>query len=191
MIFAVIGVMACFGTILYLQLYNALLFLGAWMSFGAIALINILMLTFLITMILMGKFGQAAPGTDEGEDQEDLEIRGPDAGKGGYEDIPDLDKNVEIYDEKILEADEEYERSTHKGSLIVVKKGTRASIAKGSLNHNALSDEVDDEERSFHYQSGNPLDNSHRSKRQRTGTELSIPLLGEIDDHDKDYAKDI
>jgi hypothetical protein len=50
-----------------------------------------------------------------------------------------------------LEADEEYERSTHKGSLIVVKKGSRVSIAKGSLNHNALSDEVDDEERSFHY----------------------------------------
>lgn len=120
------------------------------MSFAGIAVIDFAMLVFLLIMIFMGKFGQAAPGTDEGEDQEDLEIRGPDAGKGGYEDIPDLDKNVEIYDEKILEADEEYERSTHKGSLIVVKKGSRASIAKGSLNHNVLSDEQDDD-KSFHY----------------------------------------
>jgi hypothetical protein len=57
MIFAVIGVMACFGTILYLQLYNALLFLGAWMSFAGIALIDFVMLVFLLIMIFMGKFG--------------------------------------------------------------------------------------------------------------------------------------
>lgn len=57
MIFAIIGVMACFGTILYLQLYNALLFLGPWMSFAGIAAIDIVMLVFLLIMIFMGKFG--------------------------------------------------------------------------------------------------------------------------------------
>jgi len=54
-----------------------------------------------------------------------LDVRGPDAGSGGYADIPKLEVN-DVWDEKILEADEEFERSTYRGSVVVVKKGSRA-----------------------------------------------------------------
>lgn len=77
MIFAVIGVMSAIGSIIYLQLYGVLydLYPGApWLSFGVIAVIDGVFLIFLILMIMLGKFGDAAAGTeDEGD-----EIRGPD-----------------------------------------------------------------------------------------------------------------
>ena len=49
-------------------------------SFGTIVLFDVVWLVILVAFILMGKYGQAAPGTEEGEDPEKLEILGPDAG---------------------------------------------------------------------------------------------------------------
>lgn len=56
------------------------------MAFGTVALIDFVWLIFLLIMIAIGKFGQAPAGV--GDDEEDMEVRGPDAGKGGYADIP-------------------------------------------------------------------------------------------------------
>lgn len=123
MIFAVIGVMGAIGSIVYLEVYNALYDYGTWMAFGVIAMIDSVMLLFVLSMIAIGKFGQAAAGTEDGEDQEEMDLRGPDAGAGGYADIPKLETN-EVYDEKILEADEEYERSTVRGSIVIKRKGS-------------------------------------------------------------------
>jgi hypothetical protein len=68
------------------------------------------MLIFLLVMIFIGKFGSAAEGTEDFDELE--EIRGPDAGSSGIEDIQaDL--------EKIAEDDAEYENSTLKGSLVL------------------------------------------------------------------------
>jgi len=41
---------------------------AAWMAFGVIAGIDFIMLIFLLIMISLGKFGQAAAGTEDGED---------------------------------------------------------------------------------------------------------------------------
>lgn len=43
------------------------------------------MLIFLLIMIFIGKFGKAAEGTEDFDELE--EIRGPDAGSSGIEDI--------------------------------------------------------------------------------------------------------
>jgi hypothetical protein len=104
-----------------------------------------------------------------------MELRGPDAGKGGYADIPELEDKQEIYDERILEADEEYERSTRKGSIapIVVKKN-RGSVVKGSLNHNILSGEDPDED-DFQYDGTLPRGSFNNDVR-RTESAISIPL---------------
>jgi len=47
-------------------------------------------LIFLLICISLGKFGQAANGTEE--DEETVNIRGFDGGKGGYADIPILEE---------------------------------------------------------------------------------------------------
>jgi MFS family permease len=67
MIFAVIGVMAALGSIVYLQLYGLLIrlyYYPAW-AFATIGLIDIFMVLFLFLMIFLGKFGDPAVGTDE------------------------------------------------------------------------------------------------------------------------------
>ena len=58
------------------------------MAFGTVALIDFVWLIFLVAMILIGKYGQAPAGVGGDDDEEDIELRGPDAGKGGYADIP-------------------------------------------------------------------------------------------------------
>lgn len=44
----------------------------------------------MIICISLGKFGQAANGTEE--DEETIDIRGFDGGRGGYADIPILEE---------------------------------------------------------------------------------------------------
>lgn len=60
------------------------------MAFATIALFDIVWLVILVFFILIGKYGNPAPGTEEGEDQVELELRGPDAGKDDYADIKDI-----------------------------------------------------------------------------------------------------
>lgn len=119
------------------------------MAFGTVALIDAVWLVFLVIMISLGKFGQAPAGVGD-DDEADMEVRGPDAGKGGYEDIPLLDfDKPEIHEERILEADEEYERSTRKGSIAlkVVKKGSRkGSYAQLDIDDNDEDDGFENEE---------------------------------------------
>lgn len=67
MIFAVIGVMAALGSIVYLQLYALLIkfyYFPAW-AFATIGLIDTFMVLFLFLMIFLGKFGDPAAATDE------------------------------------------------------------------------------------------------------------------------------
>lgn len=96
MIFAVVGIVASLGSILYLQFYSYMVQFGAWMAFGCVAILDAGYLIFLLAMIAIGKFGMPAAGTDDDEDQEQNDLRGPDAGKGGYEDIPKLDFKNEV-----------------------------------------------------------------------------------------------
>lgn len=86
MIFAVIGSMSAIGSIFYLQIYNVLIrvFGWPWLSFATMALLDSIVLIFLLIMIAIGKFGMAAPDTMEEE-------RGADEGAGGYADIPKLE----------------------------------------------------------------------------------------------------
>lgn len=100
-----------------------------------------------------------------------MELRGPDAGKGGYADIPELEEKQEIYDERILEADEEYERSTRKGSIapIVVRKN-KESLLQGSLNQNLIDEE---EEEDFNYD-GTPPRGSFNVRHSESV--VSIPI---------------
>lgn len=86
MIYAVIGSMSAIGSIMYLQIYNALIrvFGWPWLSFATMALIDGIILIFLLIMIGIGKFGMAAPDTMDEE-------RGPETGPGGYADIPQLE----------------------------------------------------------------------------------------------------
>ena len=148
MIFAVIGIASTIGNVLYLEIYNYLsVKFAQYMAFGVVAGIDLIMLIFVLIMIFLKKYGQPAAGTDEGEAAEEMDLKGADLGIGNYNDIPVIeeDPRAAIYDEKILEADEEYEVSTRKGSILpkVVKKDRKGSLHKGSINPN---DNFDDEE---------------------------------------------
>ena len=57
-------------------------------AFATIAIIDAIWLVIIVFFILIGKYGAPAPGTDDQEDREQLEIRGPDAG----DDIDDIKK---------------------------------------------------------------------------------------------------
>ena len=60
MIFAIIGVMGAIGSIVYLEIYNALFHYGTWMAFGVIAMIDSVMLLFVFNKLLatFGNFWQ-------------------------------------------------------------------------------------------------------------------------------------
>ena len=62
-------------------------------------------------MIFLGKFGQPSYDMDDGSEEAAKSAR-TDEGQGGYEDIPILPPEPEIYDEQILEAEEMHEAST-------------------------------------------------------------------------------
>lgn len=89
MIFAVIGIFAALGCVVYLQLYNQLARKwGQQMAFGTIVIIDVVWLVMLLFFIAIGKYGNPAVGCDDGEDQELNDLRGPDGGEGNYGDIP-------------------------------------------------------------------------------------------------------
>ena len=69
MINAVIGCMGCIGSIIYLQIAGQALKSHAFMIFGVIAIIDAFMLIFLLFMIKIGKFGQAAYDMGGGSDE--------------------------------------------------------------------------------------------------------------------------
>lgn len=50
-------------------------------------------------MIFLGKFGQPSYDMDDGSDEAAKSARGADEGQGGYEDIPILPPEPEIYEE--------------------------------------------------------------------------------------------
>ena len=56
------------------------------------------MLLFLLLMIFLGKFGQPSYDMDDGSEEAAKSAR-TDEGQGGYEDIPILPPEPEIYDE--------------------------------------------------------------------------------------------
>ena len=58
------------------------------MVFGVISIIDLCMLVFLLIMIKLGKFGQAAYDMGGGSDEEGKSVRGDEDGEGGYADIP-------------------------------------------------------------------------------------------------------
>lgn len=97
------------------------------MVWGAVILLDGLMLVFLVTMILMGKYGGPPHINDHASD------RGADEGQGGYEDIPDLgpeggdDRLKTVHHEHILEASERFEESTYRGSEV---KSSRFTVDK-------------------------------------------------------------
>jgi len=154
MIFAVIGILSALGCVLYLQVYNMLDKYGAWMAFAVIVGFDALWLIILLFFIAIGKYGNPAPGTEEHEEANfgaeikegvDLdEIMG---------DIAEQEKKNDPYDDKMLDPDEEYERSTRRGSMAakVVKK------RKGSLNEQLLDDQDEDYDYDFdneHFRQG-------------------------------------
>ena len=169
MIFAVIGIFAALGCVVYLQLYNQLARKwGQQMAFGTIVIIDVVWLLMLLFFICIGKYGAPAVGCDDGEDQEMQDLRGPDDGEG-YGDIPkEFANNMEFegkdepYSKKILDADEEYERSQRSGSINpkIVKKASK----RGSLNEDLMNAQDEDYDYDFdgeHFERG-----SIYSKRQ-------------------------
>lgn len=150
MIFAVIGIFAALGCVCYLQIYNQLVKTkwGQKMAFGTIVLIDVVWLLMLLFFIAIGKYGAPAVGCDDGEDQELLQLRGPEAGGGSYGDIPkefqggiEFETKNEPHNRRMLDADEQYEKSQRSGSINpkIVKKSK-----KGSLNEDLLDDQEED-----------------------------------------------
>lgn len=90
------------------------------MAFGVISLIDLITLVLLSLAICCNKFGDAAAGQDEAEVEE---LRGPDAGKGGYSDIPELLEDTQVWNKPIEEADEadENEPTTSKFTKSILK----------------------------------------------------------------------
>lgn len=136
MIFAVIGIFSALGCVSYLQTYNLLdNIFGPSMAFGTIVLFDVVWLIVLLIFIAIGKYGNPAPGTDENEDQEALDVMGPidapiDPSQINKE-IEFEEKNQTPYDAKMLDPDEEYERSSRRGSFaakVVKKHKTRGSL---------------------------------------------------------------
>lgn len=109
MIMAVMGVMGCIGSCFYLQVVGLADKKHSYMIFGVISIIDAAMLAFLLIMIKIGKFGAPAYDMDGGSDAEKKSAEGSEEGQGGYEDIPQL---PDVFDEHILEANEEHEAST-------------------------------------------------------------------------------
>lgn len=112
MVMATIGAMGCAGSVLYLQLSAWASKWQPFMIFGVIAILDFIVLVGLLIFIKMGKFGQPAYDMGDGSDEEAKSAqsaRGADDGAGGYDDIPQL---PEVYDERILEAEEDNEAST-------------------------------------------------------------------------------
>lgn len=59
MVFAYIGIIACLGTILYLQTSKVLTtHVGRNQAFATIAYYDVIVLVFILIAIMMGKFGQ-------------------------------------------------------------------------------------------------------------------------------------
>jgi len=150
MIMAVMGVMGCIGSCFYLQIVGLADTKHSYMIFGVISIIDVIMLSFLLLMIKIGKFGAPAYDMDGGSDAEDKSSsRGADEGEGGYADIPQL---PEVFDEKILEANEEHEVSTIRTETIkddvdLMMRSRRSDffdLKVGSIN-NKLGDSGDDD----------------------------------------------
>lgn len=132
MIFAVIGILAALGCTAYLQIYSVLLHYGAWMAFAIIAAFDIVWLIVLGIFILMGKYGDPAPGTmdDDADDEENKEKDDIDLSKINNE-IEVEERNKSPLDKGLLDADEEFVASL-RGSKVVKKK------RKNSLDEDLL-----------------------------------------------------
>ena len=93
------------------------------------ALIDGIILIFLLIMISIGKFGMAAPDT---MDEETKEQRGADEGAGGYADIPQLEG------EGVDQADAEAMNSQRNESLAVdnARKGSKVDDLLNSFKFN-------------------------------------------------------
>lgn len=105
---AVMGVMGVLGSCFYLQIVGIADKNHSYMIFGVVSIIDVLMLIFLITMIKIGKFGAPAYDMEDGSNEDDKSKKS-DEEKGGYDDIPIL---PDVFEEKILEANEEHEVDT-------------------------------------------------------------------------------
>lgn len=71
MIMAVMGVMGCIGSCFYLQIVGIADKKHSYMIFGVISIIDVVMLSFLLLMIKIGKFGAPAYDMDGGSAADD------------------------------------------------------------------------------------------------------------------------
>lgn len=163
---AVMGVMGCIGSCFYLQIVGIADKKHSYMIFGVISIIDVVMLSFLLLMIKIGKFGAPAYDMDGGSDKS--QSRGADEGEGGYADIPQL---PEVFDEKILEANEEHEVSTIRREtikddvdlMISSRRSDYIDLKVGSIN-NKLGSSGDGED----CQLNEPRNKSNLSKSRRS-----------------------
>lgn len=108
---ALCGIFGSFGSIpsLALQAIFEKEF-GPYMIWGVIAGLDSLMLIFVLIMIFLGYYGGPPHINDGASDQE--EQRGLDEGKGGYDDIPELEGYGNVHQEHIMEASARDEEDT-------------------------------------------------------------------------------
>ena len=108
---ALCGIFGSIGAFFYLLLQGIFVAkLGPFMIWGTFAFLDLLMLIFLVTMIFLGHFGNPPHINDGASDQE--EQRGLDEGKGGYDDIPELEGYGNVHQEHIMEASARDEEDT-------------------------------------------------------------------------------
>lgn len=117
-IMALIIALSGIGGVIYLQVTNPFLQSAPNMVFGFIGIFDIMVLVFILICISMGKYGDVAPQEDtfgEGNSQKDEKgtadlVKGDD--RGFDDDIPDVPKFKDIYDEHIPEMSSEREASS-------------------------------------------------------------------------------
>jgi MFS family permease len=114
MIYAVIGSMSAIGSVIYLQVYNALFIASGWpwLSFAVMVLIDICMLCFLLAMIIGGKFGSPVAGTMD-EDGRPIS----DAIAIVYTDIPKQDAIKEVQEDLEKSMDNSKKKTTFAGRV--------------------------------------------------------------------------
>ena len=133
------------GGVIYLQVSKPFFETAPNMVFGFIGIFDIIVLVFILIMIAMGKYGDIAPQEDtfgEGNSQKDEKgtadvMKGDD--HGFDDDIPDVPKFKDIYDEHIPEMSSEREASSFH-TRRAGSKFLRQSGRSGQVHDEAYSD---------------------------------------------------
>jgi len=136
------------GGIIYLQISKLFFSSAPNMVFGVIGLFDIAVLIFILIMIALGKYGDAAPQEDtfgEGNSQKNEKTADFVKDHEYDNDIPDVPFGHELYDEHIPEMSEQFENSSYHTRRF--GGGTRGN--KSKVHGEDMTEDLESEENDF------------------------------------------